>query len=82
MFLVGFWFSELAALSNDSQTVIFKVSKPVGDSLDEYHFAMEALSNPVAPRNSPHRNDLLHPIDESSGTRFHGLESIVYGAAN
>jgi hypothetical protein len=32
-------------LSNDSEAVIFKVSKAIGPSLDEFHFPVKALSD-------------------------------------
>ena len=57
--IVGFCFSVLAALSDDSEAVVFKVSKAVGTALDEFHLPMEPFCDPIASSESPHADDLL-----------------------
>jgi hypothetical protein len=41
-------------LSNDSEAVVFKVSKAIGPSLDELHFPVKALSDSIGTDEAPH----------------------------
>lgn len=55
-------FFVLTALSDDSESVVFKVSKPIRSALDEFHFAMEAFGDAVVARRSPHAHDGFYPF--------------------
>ena len=50
---IGFQFSVSTALSNDSEAVVFKVSKAVGTALNEFHLPVEAFSDPIAAGEPP-----------------------------
>ena len=52
----------LSALSDDSESVVVKVFKPVGSSLYELHFAVEALSDAVVLPEAPHADDGVFPL--------------------
>ena len=49
----------LAALGDDAETVVVKVSEAVGTALNEFHFSVEALCDGVVFSKSPHTGDLL-----------------------
>jgi len=53
---------ELAALGDDAQAVVGKVSEAIGTALDEFHLAMEAFGNAVVAGEAPHAHDLFSPF--------------------
>ena len=72
----------LATLGNDSESVVFEVFKSVGSSLDELHFSMEALGDPVVLGEAPHAGDGLHPVRKSLGQGLQRLEGAVFEFAD
>ena len=50
-----FWLFGLAALSDDAEAVVVKVSEAVGSSLDEFHFSMEAAARAARGRRPSRR---------------------------
>jgi len=48
-------------LSDDTEAVVFEVSKAVSAALDELHLSMEALGNAIVLGEAPHASDGLGP---------------------
>ena len=68
----------LTTLGDDSETVVFEVFKSVGSSLDEFHFAMEALGDAVVLGEAPHAGDGFHPVPEGLSQGFQRFEGTVF----
>ena len=47
----------LAAVSDDAEAVVVKVTKAVGSSLDEFHLPVKAFSDAVVLGEAPHGGD-------------------------
>jgi hypothetical protein len=65
----------LAALSDDAEAVVVKVSEAVGSALDEFHFSMEAFGNAVVAGEAPHACDLFAPVAEGLSQGFGQFEA-------
>ena len=63
----------LTALSDDSEAVVFEVSKAVGPALYKFHLPMESFSDSIASGEAPHADDLLRPRLQSVAERRHGF---------
>ena len=57
----------LSALGDDTQAVVFEVSKAVGTALDEFHLSVEALGDAVVLCKAPHAGDGLLPVEQGFG---------------
>lgn len=69
-------------MGDDSEAVVFEVFKAVSSSLDELHFAMEALGDAVVLGKAPHAGDGLHPVREGLGQGLQRLEGTVFEFAD
>ena len=65
-------------MGDDSEAVVFEVLKTIGTSLDELHFAMEALGDAVVLGEAPHAGDGLHPVRKGLGQGLQRLEGTVF----
>ena len=65
----------LAAVSDDAQAVVVKVSEAVGAALDEFHFSVEAFGDGVGFTEAPHGGDGFGPGSEGPGEGLETLEA-------
>ena len=66
-----------SALGNDAEPIVVEGAEAVGSSLDEFHFAVEALGDAIGAGEAPHADDLLGPVREGLGEGRSGLEAAV-----
>ena len=57
----------VGTFKQDPETIILEVSEAIGSSLNEFHLAMEAFRDAVAPREAPHADDGHKPLAERIG---------------
>jgi len=65
----------LAALGDDAQAVVGKVSEAVGAALDEFHLSVEAFGDAVVAGKAPHADDFLDPVGEGCSEGASGSEA-------
>ena len=53
-------------MGDDTEAVVFEVSKAISTALDEFHFAMEALGDAVVLYEAPHTGNGFLPIKQGS----------------
>jgi len=66
-----------AALSDDSEAVVVKVSEDVGTALYRLHLSMEAFGDTIVFGEAPHAGDLLLPGAQGLGQGGERSEATV-----